>query len=462
MTAAASEPRRDALLAALERGRARGARHVVASVPCPVAPAEALLGITGPDAVLWHAPDGAEIAGLGVAAELRAAGRERFRAIRDGARELFAGLGAVSEDGTVGGAAPAPRLLGGFAFLPGSASSEPWSGFGDAHFVLPRVGYARIGDTGWLTLAASRAEVADPATLEPWLDLAERAQDTLLHAARTRTTPPPRPLAGVRTTEEPEAAWIARIDAIHAAIVAGQVDKIVAARRVSLELGAPADPALVLARLRREAARTTRFGFRFGGNSFVGATPERLLEKHGNAVRTEALAGTLRSDDIAGRLLESAKDLAEHAFVVREITARLGPLVARIDWPEVPELRTLRHVLHLSTPIRAELREPMHVLDLVGLLHPTPAVGGVPSERALSWIAEHEPDARGWYAAPVGWLDAKGDGEFAVALRSGLLAGRSAHLWAGSGIVRGSDPVSELAETRLKLSALLLALEVAP
>jgi isochorismate synthase EntC len=119
-------------------------------------------------------------------------------------------------------------------------------------------------------------------------------------------------------------------------------------------------------------------------------------------------------------------------------------------------------VVHLRTRISGVLREPLHVLELVERLHPTPAVGGVPTARALSWIAEHEPDERGWYAGPIGWVDAQGDGAFAVALRSGLLENHRASLYAGAGIVQGSDARSELNETRWKLQALLGALGVSP
>ena len=133
-----------------------------------------------------------------------------------------------------------------------------------------------------------------------------------------------------------------------------------------------------------------------------------------------------------------------------------------LSYPSRPEVRRLRHVLHLRTPIIARLHDPCHVLELVARLHPTPAVGGVPTEAALAWIREHEPDERGWYAGPVGWLDAEGDGSFAVALRSGVLEPGRVHLYAGNGIVRGSHAESELAETRLKLASLLAALGVEP
>jgi isochorismate synthase EntC len=132
----------------------------------------------------------------------------------------------------------------------------------------------------------------------------------------------------------------------------------------------------------------------------------------------------------------------------------------QVDAPGVPEIRVLRHVVHLHTPFRARLREPRHVLELAARLHPTPAVGGTPRDIAVDWIRSREPVARGWYAAPVGWFDLDGNGELAVAIRSGVLAGNRAHLWAGAGIVAGSDPDREHAETELKLRAMLGALGV--
>src|SRR5690606_35742925 len=133
---------------------------------------------------------------------------------------------------------------------------------------------------------------------------------------------------------------------------------------------------------------------------------------------------------------------------------------AAVDPPAQPAVKALRHVLHLHTPFRAVLREPRHVLELAARLHPTPAVGGTPTDVASAWIQTHEPMARGWYAAPVGWFDLDGNGELAVALRSGVIAGNRAHLWAGAGIVAGSDPERELAETEDKLRAMLGALGV--
>jgi isochorismate synthase EntC len=146
--------------------------------------------------------------------------------------------------------------------------------------------------------------------------------------------------------------------------------------------------------------------------------------------------------------------------VVRAIADALADAGGKVDMPDAPGVRALRHVLHLHMPIRARLAQPRHVLELAARLHPTPAVGGTPTHVACDWIAAREPAARGWYASPVGWFDLDGNGELAVAIRSGLLAGDRAHVWAGAGIVAGSDPDRELAETDDKLRAMLGALGV--
>ena len=235
-----------------------------------------------------------------------------------------------------------------------------------------------------------------------------------------------------------------------------------AARRADVELPQPIDPLAVLARLSHDFPTCNRFAFRRDGVTFLGATPERLIARRGLEIETEALAGSIKAgrEDQAEQLLSSSKDLEEHMLVVREILRHLEPRCARIDHPDRPQIRRLRHVLHLLTPITGTLREPAHVLELVAALHPTPAVGGVPSRESVKWILEHEPAARGWYASPIGWFDAAGDGEFAVALRSGLVHDRRAWIYAGAGIVRDSDPVKEYQETGLKQKALLGALGV--
>jgi isochorismate synthase len=416
------------------------------TVPAPVAAPEALLSITGDDAssVLWCPPGDVGFAGAGEAVRFDVAGA------REGAARLWRRVVDVSFPGCAG---PAPRLFGGLAFAPGAASEPPWSAFGDGRFVLPRWRYAVDGDRAWLTLAGTRNPVA----------MASDVADILHALARA----PRRPVAApaVRAIEQQSpASWRGQIDAIRTEIAAGRCDKIVAARRCVVELDARADDAGVLARLAERYPACFRYAFRSGDATFVGATPERLIAKRGDAIETQALAGSIDAGslpDAGDALRASDKDSHEHGFVVRAILDALAPFCRELTSTDAPEICTLRHLLHLRTPITGRMRGPAHVLDLVDALHPTPAVGGVPTASALDWIAAHEPAPRGWYAGPVGWFDAAGDGEFAVALRSGLLVGNRAYVYAGAGIVAESDADAEYAETDLKQRALLGALGVA-
>jgi isochorismate synthase len=282
-----------------------------------------------------------------------------------------------------------------------------------------------------------------------------------LHALFSSGAPfePARELA---RQERPPEDWASLVAAIQAEIAKGRAQKIVLARRLSLSLDRALSAASVQARLREDAPESTRFAFRVGASTFLGATPEQLIRKHGLEISTEAVAGSISADDTtaAKHLLESDKDIREHEFVVSEILRLLKPLTNELSAAPRREVHRLRTVLHLRTPIQGKLREASHVLELVGRLHPTPAVGGVPTGAAIDFIVRHEPDERGWYTGPVGWFDAQGDGRFVVALRSGVISGTRAELYAGAGVVQDSNAPSEFAETRWKLAALLGALGV--
>ncbi|MEZ4404101.1 MAG: isochorismate synthase [Kofleriaceae bacterium] len=451
-TATATRPRPEAptaapIAAALERALDQTVRIpdttlVRLAVPAPAA-APATLLAAGDHAAVWEPRDDDQAwAGVGAAAVITATGADRFAAIAAAGRAALAGLITIGE-------APAPRWLGGFAFACGGADAAPWQGFGDASFTLPRWSYVRDGDAARLVLTARAGELGDRAALH-----AELARVLALLA-----TPCPAPRATVvGQTDLAAPRWIAEIERIRAAIASGALRKVVAARARTLTLGRAVDAAAVVAELGRRQPACTRFGFARGAATFVGASPERLIRKRGRALDSEALAGSIArtGDDraAAAELQASAKDGGEHAWVVEAIQAALAPRCRALTVPPAPTVRTLRQILHLHTPLVGELARDHHVLELVAALHPTPAVGGTPTPAAVAWIARHEPSPRGWYAAPVGWFDDAGDGEFAVAIRSGLVAGPTATLYAGAGIVADSDPVAELAETELKLRAL--------
>jgi menaquinone-specific isochorismate synthase len=248
------------------------------------------------------------------------------------------------------------------------------------------------------------------------------------------------------------------------AIDGGDLGKVVIAREVVVETNRAIVLSSVVERLHALYPSCTVFSM--GG--FVGASPELLLERRGNRVRTFPLAGTFaRSGDPeadalqAARLQASSKDRAEHRYVIDELRAALEPRCAQLDVPDAPTIVPLRNVLHLGTEITGRLRDPAaSAMELVAALHPTPAVAGTPTATALQWLADNEPLERDRYAGPVGWMDGNGDGTFVIGIRSAEVdeARRRARLFAGVGIVAGSEPEAELVETQLKLQALLAAL----
>lgn len=249
-------------------------------------------------------------------------------------------------------------------------------------------------------------------------------------------------------------------------IAAGEFDKIVLARAKDLVATEPMHPMQALHGLRQRFRECFAFSCANGaGQSFIGASPERLVRVYGGMLTSEALAGsaprgkTVDEDRALGEaLLHSEKDLREHRFVLESVVRRLQPLGLQLEFADAPQLRRLDNVQHLHTPIRTALPVGVRVLDVISRLHPTPAVGGVPREAALAGIKELENFDRGLYAGALGWIDSRGNGEFFVGLRSALIDGPNARLFAGAGIVAASKPELELAETELKFRAMEQAL----
>jgi salicylate biosynthesis isochorismate synthase/menaquinone-specific isochorismate synthase len=245
-------------------------------------------------------------------------------------------------------------------------------------------------------------------------------------------------------------------------IAAGEVEKVVLAREVTVDAPAAHDPGAILGALREVFPSCFSFCVGTPEAAFVGASPELLIRRSGAVAATVALAGSTRrsadpavDDHLGEQMLRSAKVREEHGIVARRIARLLRPHSVWVQAEEEPVVTTIANIQHLATPIHAQLAESHSAVALAGLLHPTPAVGGEPRDPAVAMIEELEEMDRGWYAGPVGWMDATEDGEFCVALRSALLRDRTAHLYAGCGIVAGSDPAAELDETEIKLDALL-------
>ncbi|MDF3066805.1 MAG: Menaquinone-specific isochorismate synthase [Polyangiaceae bacterium] len=422
------------------------------SVPAPLVPAESLLAVAPRvDAWYWSSGGDHELVGLGVARRLFGSGSERFQQLDHQLQQLWSSLepAAALEAG-----APAPRVVGGLAFQTRRAEHAPWSDFGEGQLLLPRVTYARREGRAWLTLVAAPHELGNAAERARLLD------EALQLVGSASRLPEPEAPGPYELAERDAQEWREQIRRVKAAISAGGVQKVVLARRVLARFARELSPARALTRLRETGPMAPRFAFRVGDATFLGSPPERVLVKRGSRLETEAVAGTLPASDPGAveQLTRDAKLLAEHAPVVQDLLERLRPLAELDPLPEHPIPYRARNVWHLKTPISATLREPHSALSLLSRIHPTPAVGGYPTRPALDFIAQHEPDERGWYAGPIGWIDAAGDAEFAVALRSGVITGKLAHLYVGAGIVSGSDSDSELAETSWKLKVLLSAL----
>ncbi|MGM0447688.1 MAG: isochorismate synthase [Methanobacteriota archaeon] len=414
----------------------------------------------------WSAPDDALVIGGGAAATLTAAGGDRFAAIREAATELF-----ESGDVHAGTEAARPRLFGGFAFHEGACDGEPWGPFPEARFVLPRV-QLTVADNGtWLTVNAVGAD-ADVAAVEDRL-----AREVHRFAALDRpdsgdtgagaASRPPRP--GIRESRRTMSreAWRESVGAAVDRIRAGDLRKVVLAQALEADLAADFPRAATLERLAEKYPDCHRYWFEpdAGDSAFFGATPERLVSLRGRTVETDALAGTTGRGEtpnedewLARELLDDEKNVHEHELVAETVRDQLEPFAASIAAGE-RRVRRLATVQHLHTPITAELDADRHVLELVEALHPTPAVGGLPPDRALATIRETEPFDRGWYAAPVGWIDAAGNGAFAVAIRSAVASRRRATLFAGVGVVSDSDPDREWDEVQLKYRPILDELE---
>ena len=451
----------------------------------------------GPAGHLWSPPGGMQSAGWGVARsfELGAPARTADFAATNGdgggALAAHAALDRAAARASgwfreLAGADEVPlRFFGGLAFDPatdGAGAAEPdWNEFGAGSFMLPRLGYAVDGDDAHLYAIVDAA--AGGAALE-WrrrlrrlaeeLDLADGAGGGSNGNGKPGGMPEaahgPNGLPEILLGSDRPAAseWLRRVEELRREVRRGRLQKVVAARTVELDLDRPFgidDLARLAGRLRRGMPTCTCFAFLRGGSIFFGATPELLVRRRGRRIETQALAGSIAGDpsparrrELERRLLESGKDRLEHDVVVRYLVERLDRSGGAVAPPASPGVRVLPNVMHLETPIRAALpptAEPPHVLRLVRALHPTPAVAGRPTAPALAAIRRTEDRDRGWYAGPVGWFDGSGDGEFSVALRSCLATGRRGLLYSGNGIVADSDPARELAETNLKLDAIL-------
>ena len=415
------------------------------TVPLEAGPDLDPLAIAGDEGHLFAGPS-LTLAGLGTAAVLPLA-----RGLQDPAslREVERWLAAVPSEDRVGLPGTGVVAQGALPFELGEPSA----------LVVPRLTFGRDETTGraWATVvepAGGTGSTTDPRTLRERLVRAAGE-----HPGGDPGSPDAPPLAGIVAVPEPD-EYAAAVAAAVTAITEGRLRKVVLARRLNLRFASPVRPSVVLRRLHAREPSCTAFSHPVGRGRFVGASPELLVSRRGELVRCHPLAGTvaLVGDPAVDRaateqLLASAKDRVEHQLVVDDIARALRAAGVRVEGPVQPSIVRLRSVAHLATQVVGSSgpgRSP-GVLELLAALHPTPAVGGVPRPEALAMIAALEPAPRQQWAGPVGWVDASGNGEWMIAIRSAVVTGADASLWAGAGIVAASDPAAELAETTVKL-----------
>ena len=388
-----------------------------------------LVAVAGAEGVLFEQA-GTGVAGRGEA--LRLPLPEGPGRLADAAGEVAAALAAIDCDDEVG--LPGCGAVA-FAALP-FADTTPGS------VVIPSLVVGRAEDgTRWVTTVGPADHIGAPA------DLA---------APRTGG---PGPSTYTVTSTRPPAAWCDAVAAAVERLRAGELEKAVLAREVVVEADAPIDVVAVLERLRAAYPATMLYAV----DGLVGATPELLVSRFGDVVRSHPFAGTTpRTGDpaadarAAASLLASAKDRAEHQITIDMVLDTMLPFCSYVDSEPEPSIVSLANVQHLATLVEGRLSSPpADALALVAALHPTPAVCGWPTADALALIAELEGFDRGRYTGAVGWVDADGDGRFGIAIRGAEIDGCRARLFAGNGIVADSDPATELAETRAKLQAML-------
>jgi menaquinone-specific isochorismate synthase len=423
----------------------------------PQAPTTAPL-LAGPQFQLHHGHRNALRAGYGVAGEWRAGGPERLSVLRGHAQGLAASWRQLDPDETG---------FTGFAFLGFAARPDAAStaeGLPNALLRLPELALCRRRDQAALVLS-TRLPVTRAELIGRWSALLDRLIPAL-------SQPAPSPLGPAhlrRLTDTPNAdGWQRLLLAALDRIAAKELEKVVLARRLRVEGSGPFDLPRLLAALAFFFPSCQIVSIRQGATSFVAATPERLLSLRGNRVEVDALAGTTSRAGEAGRdgalaraLRASPKNLHEHRLVIQAIRDALGQHGARIEVPAEPQIMQLTNAQHLWTRIGATLAAPTDVFALAELLHPTPATNGQPRRAASAWLRHSAPFERGWYTGAAGTVEPDLTGELWVLLRCAELHGRTADLYAGAGIVAGSDPHTEWRETEHKLAAMLTALQFA-
>ncbi len=495
---------REQLLITLREAVSRSARldrGVLASFTQPIEYCDALSIFTSSTGLgerfFWEQPsEQSALVGVGTATTIETHGITRFTAAAAAWRVLLheaviryspgsrsgrdEGGGSHDKSGSYTPVSPpnhssGPLLFCGFAFDPVCSHTQLWEGFPDGLLVLPHL---------LLSCQAGRATLTINKIVQASDDIEHDVEEIAVSVMRLRaatelagtslaTTPAERPGSVLQVPLSAQDLlsadeWMEQVAETVKMIQHGAYEKVVLARGVRVTPATPTgafDVSATLNRLRRSYPGAFIFAMQRGERYFVGATPEQLIRAQDGKIQTMALAGsaprgTTEEEDrrIGTELLQSKKNKAEHASVVTMMREALANLCTKLWVADTPQLLRLKNIQHLETPIVGELIPGRCILEAIEGLHPTPAVGGFPHQAALEAIRAGERLDRGWYAGPIGWVGANGNGEFAVALRSALIDGAEAMLFAGCGIVADSDPQSEYDESCLKLQVMLRGL----
>ena len=468
---------RELLIRTLREAAGRAAkqqRTVLASFTQPVEWCDTIRAFTGArraglgECFFWEQPaEQNTLVGVGAATTIETNGSTCFIDAASAWRALMQDAVVTYAPAAVPTPGSGPVLFGGFAFDPLSPPTPLWAGFPGGLLILPR--FLLSYRANYVTLTINTM-VRTSDTIEQSAQEIEADVRHLQAAIEHAPTIPREETANQHSIHEirPASEWMEIVANLVDMIQQGAFEKVVLARDMQVKLNDPVaafDIGIILQRLRESYPAAYVFAVQRGERFFMGATPERLVQAQDGRIHTMALAGTARRGEtgeedaqLGTELLQSEKNKSEHAIVVAMMREALQHHCTTVHISAAPQLLKLKNVQHLKTPIAGELIPGRCILDVIADLHPTPAVGGFPRHAALEAIRNTEKLDRGWYAGPLGWIGASGHGEFAVALRSGLIDGGKATLFAGCGIVSGSDPQAEYAESCLKFQVMLRGL----
>ncbi|RDW18736.1 isochorismate synthase [Oceanobacillus arenosus] len=348
--------------------------------------------------------------------------------------------------------------LGGMSFDPKKNTTELWKHFKPSQFMIPEFQLANYQDESYFTMNVFVKKDDHPGQLAAATRQLEAKLLQPNHLEAEALT------IDKRVEIDPE-GWKESVRTATSEIRNKKAEKIVLAREVRLTFNKKAESGAIINKLLDTQANSYIFAFEKLEDCFIGATPERLVKVEQDQLLSTCLAGTAprgetkaEDDRISNELLHDEKNRQEHDFVVQMIKRSIKDYCTDLVIPDVPVVYPLKNLQHLYTPVTAKLKAGYSIFDIIEQLHPTPALGGTPREESLAFIRENEALDRGWYGAPVGWLDSNQNGEFAVAIRSALIHGDSASLFAGCGVVKNSDPEEEYEETNIKLMPMLSVL----